>query len=49
MDRDIRARTTPWRGMKMSVPLAVHKSKTEAGELALQSQKHSPTSYFACF
>lgn len=49
MDRDICARTTPWKGMKMSVPLALHKFKTEAGELALQSQMHSPTFYFARF
>lgn len=41
MDRDICARTTPWKGMKMSMPLVLHKFKTEAGELALQSQKHS--------
>lgn len=49
MDRDIDARTTPWKGTKMSMPLALHKFKTEAGELVLQSQKHSPTFYFACF
>lgn len=49
MDRDIRARTTPWKGMKMSMLLALHKFKTEAGELVRQPQKHSPTFYFACF
>lgn len=49
MDRNIRARTTPWKGMKMSMPLALHKFKTEAGQLALQSQKHSSTFYFVCF
>lgn len=49
MDRNIHARTTPWKGMKMSMPLALHKFKTEAGEPALQSQKHSPTFYFVCF
>lgn len=49
MDRNIRARTTPWKGMKMSMPLTLHKLKTEAGELVLQSQKHSSTFYFVCF
>lgn len=49
MDRNICARTTPWKGMKMTTPLALHKFKTEAGEFVLQSQKHSSTFYFACF
>lgn len=49
MDRNIRARTTPWKGMKMSMPLVLHKFKTETGEFALQSQKHSTTFYFVCF
>lgn len=49
MDRDIYARTTPWTGMKMSMPLGLHKFKTEAGKLALQSQKHSPYFLFWLF
>lgn len=48
MDRNIRARTTPWKGIKMSMPLALHKFKTEAGELALQLSKSTPL-LFVCF